>query len=196
MLIGGISITFPMLLILGIGISCAKKPSVVVRAPWTRTSGSPRQLQPGMKIQVAVAGQTGPLLGSEDLLQQQLSEKLSSLLQRRGYVIVDGQADFKLMLTYKTERTDKLVSRVMSSHSIGSTTGAAVSQGYLSLGVAVAQSVGSTTETSVATTTELHRGSQGCLCCMERRIDLGFLRPRHPQRCSPCIPEDSFASPI
>jgi hypothetical protein len=148
--------TLAVLLLLGVGVSCAKKPVVVARAPWTRTSGSPRQLQPGMNLQIAVAGQTGPLLGSEDLLQQQLSEKLSALLQRRGYVVGDAPADFKLILTYKTERTDKLVSRVTSSQSMGSASGAAATQGYLSLGVAVAQSVGSTSQTSMTTSTELH----------------------------------------
>lgn len=54
------------------------------------------------KLTVMIEGQTRPLHGTEELLQDQLREELNDLLERRGFIIDEEETTFSVKLTYET----------------------------------------------------------------------------------------------
>jgi len=59
-------------------------------------------------MQVVVTGEAKPLLGTEDLFQQQGVTMLSEILKRRGYTIVNANADYTITARYRTTRHENL----------------------------------------------------------------------------------------
>jgi len=136
------------LLFLGISlilIGCATVPKFYVPRPWTRTLASPEKPQIGAKLKVEVTGTTLPLLGNEQLTAENIREKLSYLLRRRGFTVQDDSPDYIVQLYYKTDRNDKLqfsstiASYNMAAFAIATGSGAGATSG---LGVSIARAVG------------------------------------------------------
>ena len=98
-------------------LNCETVPSEKVAQPWVRSLKSNELIKLGGKIKVEVSGVTTPLLGKEDLTSGTIRETLSYLLRRRGFAIDDAMPDYVVHLSYKSDRSDKL----MMSSSITST---------------------------------------------------------------------------
>lgn len=99
-------------------------------------------------MNLAVEANTVPLLGSDDLLVQEIDQQAERLLDRRGFVLAAGEgAKYSAKLTCKTERDESaeimLGSKLGFSSTGGLTTTAVTSLG---LGVTTARIVGSSRE--------------------------------------------------
>jgi len=81
-------------------VGCATVPKTVYR-PWNRTL-SEQEIPVGAAISVSVETKSSPMLGSEELVEKRISEKATSLLQRRGFTISDNNPQFNLKITYET----------------------------------------------------------------------------------------------
>jgi len=126
-------------------ISCATVPEFHVPRPWIRSLDSAEKPQIGAKLKLEVTGTTLPLLGNEQLTAENIREKLSYLLRRRGFIVRDDSPDYIVQLYYKTDRNDKLrfsstiASYNTASFAIATGSGAGATSG---LGVSIARAVG------------------------------------------------------
>ena len=121
---------------------CMTLPSQQVWRPWTRTFNGQGKLPVYSKIFVKVKGHTSSLVGNEDLLQNDIKERVSDLLERRGYRISENPKDYNLLLIYETYRNDKVNS--YSEASTRSSNLAVSYNGYKSnaaLGIMIASAV-------------------------------------------------------
>jgi len=103
-------------------------PNIRVWRPWLRSLET-EDIRPNARLSTAVEGVSEPLLGNEDLVQQNLKENLDRLLERRGFQIVGDNPDYEVRLTYAVKREDKL--EIATS-----------SYATSALGIAVARKVG------------------------------------------------------
>ena len=123
---------------------CATTPDVRIWQPWIRTLSSESSIPLNSKLNIKVQGDTYPLLGNENLLENEIEKNLEYLLERRGYKIVSENPDFFVILKYKTERRDKLNSSSLffsSNNSVfasSTVSGACATSG---LGVSIARAV-------------------------------------------------------
>ncbi|MBN2407288.1 MAG: hypothetical protein JXJ19_06300 [Elusimicrobia bacterium] len=97
----------PLLMLLLLITGCATTPTTKVWHPWLRTLKNEKEINIGSKLTVDVKGKTDPLLGSEVLLQNKIRYYFKQLLLRRGYEIVNSNADYNVILEYSTSRNDK-----------------------------------------------------------------------------------------
>lgn len=86
---------------------CASTPSPMWQ-PWTRTLASEEKVTPGSSMQIIITGETKPILGSEDLFQEKVKTALAEIFKRRGYRIVEADADYTVTLRYRTTRHENL----------------------------------------------------------------------------------------
>jgi hypothetical protein len=126
-------------------IGCATVPSDRVLHPWVRSLQSSQNIIPTKNIKIEVNGTTSPLLGNEQLTSDGLRSVLSTLIQRRGFIINDGKYDYLVKLIYKTDRNDKMqyhssvssntaqITKISTGSGAGSTSG---------LGVSIARAIG------------------------------------------------------
>jgi len=104
-----------LLLCLALVAGCATTPSLRVWRPWTRvTTTHTASLNPTNNVTIQVNGSTLPLLGSETLVSDQLREKFATLLQRRGYRIVNSDGDLNVMFTYHTKEEFNTSMRILN----------------------------------------------------------------------------------
>ena len=85
-------------------------PTVRVWHPWWRTLNSDKSIALYSQLVIEVVAKDTPLLGSQQLLGNQIRDNLEYLLSRRGFVVDGGYTVYNLTLTYSTERTDRLTS--------------------------------------------------------------------------------------
>jgi hypothetical protein len=136
----------PLLLLLTstIIVGCATVPTLRVSQPWIRSLKAPQAINPIAKVKVEVSGTTTPLLGNEQLTANEIRERLSYLLKRRGFAIENASTDYVVQLSYKTERGDKfrfssaVASTNVQAYAIATGSGAGATSG---LGVSVARAV-------------------------------------------------------
>jgi hypothetical protein len=94
---------------------CVTVPTHLIWRPWTRTFESDTTLPLYANLHVDVKGNTLALIGDEKLFQNDLRETVTNLLERRGFRVSNGTADYNLSLNYKTVRNDKINSYSESS---------------------------------------------------------------------------------
>jgi hypothetical protein len=75
--------------------------------PWARTLKTTTAIPAASRIRVEIKGQNNVLLGDEQLMRNKIQEKLTQVLTRKGLKAGTDTYDFKLILTYKTDRYDK-----------------------------------------------------------------------------------------
>lgn len=94
-----------VIMAIGLIISgCASVPAHMGWRPWTRyfeTSDVPKT---GMVIKTEIAGQVDPLLGTQNLREAKIKEEMDHLLERRGYIIGNDSFEYRMVLTYRTEK--------------------------------------------------------------------------------------------
>ncbi len=123
--------------------SCAKVPKRTCWRPWARILENSEEIVPGSTVSVEVKGDCQPLLGSDKLLENELSQILGNLLQRRGFIIADEGEDYSIRLSYLTVRNDMIVSRVYTVPTFSW----AQTWGPYGYGIAAANMVGTTSTT-------------------------------------------------
>lgn len=107
-----------LLILLLILNQCATTPTSEVWRPWTRTFQSKELRKTPKRLKIVIEGETTPLLGKEDLLQQELNTTLSTLLERRG-ILINEQSPNTLKIKYNTELvTGQNTVRTFSTSSI------------------------------------------------------------------------------
>lgn len=118
---------------------CSFVPRSVGR-PWSRTLSN-IEIVPGSRVSVIAECTETPILGSDQLVNNELKATATELLQRRGFVISDQNPDYTLKIFYKTTRTEEetSVQTNESTSNMGSIFAVSGSSGY---GVMLAQSLG------------------------------------------------------
>lgn len=82
--------------------SCAQVPRNVNR-PWNRSlSENPIQIEIGSKVSVIVKSIETPLLGSDELINNEIGEKVRDLMERRGFFITDANPEYTMSVLYRT----------------------------------------------------------------------------------------------
>ncbi len=140
---------FMLLIVSSLLLGCATVPKKQIWRPWTRTIESDTPIYANRSICIKISGQTGPLLGNEDLTKIKISENARILLERRGFKLTDEEPDYAILITYKTVRHDKTSSFSSSLSSSSSFAGA-----KSGLGVSIAQAVGLSVTNSSFTSTQ------------------------------------------
>lgn len=122
-------------------LSCTQVPEIEVWRPWTRTLPIQNTIITDSELDVEVSGATNPLIGSEKLLHNEITQTLKLLFIRRGFHIVDNNSIYKVKLEYNTERNKTFSSNYNSLSNnyllseYNTLTGTGITQG---LGVSVA----------------------------------------------------------
>jgi hypothetical protein len=140
--------------------ACATAPVREAWRPWVRTQGEREALQPGAALSINVAGETSPLLGGEELLQEALRGQLALLLERRGFRVVEAGSEAAVALRYRTtaqERTSSVFTATQRQFQLQSTGSAAGSASSGGLGVAIATAVARAASSSSSTVTQVTR---------------------------------------
>ena len=87
---------FVLIPLMAVLTSCGPKlPQIRVWRPWLRSLET-GDIRPNARLSTAVEGVSEPLLGNEDLIQQNLKENLDRLLERRGFHIVGDNPDYEV----------------------------------------------------------------------------------------------------
>lgn len=111
------------------------------------------EIKPSALLKTEVDGKAIPLLGEEQLVQDEIRAELNGLLKRRSFRISDSGGDFRVRLTYSTVRNDKFrsssyfSSASSSSLASGSEARAGSTTG---LGIAIARALSWMSTTSIA----------------------------------------------
>jgi hypothetical protein len=112
--------------------------------PWIRSLKTTDRINTNSKLKIEVSGSTLPLLGNGELTDEKIREKLSLLLERRGFSVDSSSADYIVTLIYKTERHDRfrsyssVASTNFQAFGISTSAGAGATSG---LGVSIARAV-------------------------------------------------------
>jgi hypothetical protein len=125
-------------------IGCATVPEVRVVQPWTRSQTSTETIPIGAKMKIDITGNTLPLLGNENITSEKIQDKVTYLMERRGFKI-DSSNDYVVRCYYKTERVEKFrLSSYLStsSGSIAALATKSISGASYGLGVSAARTVG------------------------------------------------------
>ena len=126
-------------------VGCYAVPTFRVPQPWIRTLSSTQSVLPSARLKIEVTGSTAPLLGSDRLSNDAIGDKLSHLLQRRGFVVDTVRYDYVVKLLYRTERRDRFAfSSMVSSintqaYALATGSGSGATSG---LGVSIARAIG------------------------------------------------------
>lgn len=127
-------VLFNLLFIVG----CAQVPQSV-GLPWNRSLSSEKIL-PASKISVSVECKSTPLLGSDQLVNDEIAATVNELLTRRGFIVSEQNPKYRMKVKYQTEVTRQkvLMSSLYSSSNAGYYDS---SLGYSGLGVIFALSM-------------------------------------------------------
>jgi len=82
--------------------ACSMVPRQIPK-PWYRTLRG-EQVQKGASLSIIAESDGTPLLGSDDLINQEIVETAKSLLLRRGFVLDEPNPDYVLKIKYITDK--------------------------------------------------------------------------------------------
>lgn len=142
--------------------ACVTRPVAPAWRPWNRVLHGPGNVPAGSVLQLEVSGETGPLLGSEDLVAASIAATAKGLLERRGFRVADAATEHRCAITYRTMAAEPITGNTLVPTGITSTAWVAsssrISRG---LGVTVARELSTvsvtTTPSSIGITALLHR---------------------------------------
>lgn len=137
-------------------VGCAQVPKSV-SLPWNR-SLSKSMIVPESRISLWVECESTPLLGSDQLVEDEIATTVKELLTRRGFIITEQNPKYKMKVQYQTEITKQKI--LMSSSYASSSTGNYGSgSDYSGLGVmfALAMATASASNTSYLKTIDIER---------------------------------------
>ena len=72
---------------------CVTLPHQIWR-PWTRTIEGNAAVPLNSNLNISVKGSTLALVGNEELLQEQIKDKVTELVKRRGYNVVSKAGEY------------------------------------------------------------------------------------------------------
>jgi len=81
--------------------ACAQVPLSVPR-PWNRTL-SERPVEPGSKVSIVVKTMETPLVGSDEMVNNEVLIRAKDLLERRGFIVTDLGPDYTMSIVYRTD---------------------------------------------------------------------------------------------
>lgn len=129
--------------------SCAQLPRTVYR-PWNRTlSENPIPIEIGSKVSVNVKSIETPLLGSDELINNEIGEKVKDLMERRGFFITDANPEYTMSVLYRTFQKTKNTTFTNNENSSDMFAASYVNN----YGVLLANTMASTLAGSVSSTT-------------------------------------------
>lgn len=88
-------------------VGCSTVPRIRVARPWRRSIEGSNPITLGAKFSVDVRSISSPLLGTEQIVNEQIKNTLEHLLHRRGFNLAPSTAEYNVQLRYKTERHEQ-----------------------------------------------------------------------------------------
>jgi hypothetical protein len=110
-----------------------------VSRPWKRTLQEMRIVE-GSTVSVIVKCEETPILGSDHLVNSEISSAATDLLHRRGFIVSEQNPDYILKIFYKTIRVDK-ESSIQINQSGNWLSSRKIASGYSGFGVMLANSL-------------------------------------------------------
>lgn len=137
-------------------VGCAQVPKSI-SLPWNRSLSSERII-PESRMSVLVECLSTPLLGSDQLVDDEIAATVNELLSRRGFIITEQNPKYKMKVQYQTEITKQKI-LMSSSYSSSSINTQDSGSDYSGLGVifALAMATASASNTSYSKTIDIER---------------------------------------
>lgn len=128
-----------LLLIMG----CSTVPKVVPH-PWNKTLSDEEIIQ-GSTIAIETTILSTPLIGSQELLEEEIAQKAKSLLERRGFYISNSNYQYKMKVLFSVEKQLETITTSMIQNSNYSGSAMTVKSGY---GITLANLISETVQVS------------------------------------------------
>lgn len=87
-------------------VGCAGPVPKSIALPWNRTLSS-EKIIPKSSMSISVECESTPLLGSNQLADNEIAATASDLLARRGFIISEDNPKYKMRIKYRTEIIDQ-----------------------------------------------------------------------------------------